>query len=84
MQAAAEIFLSFIPRFLAKVKHLNHFHPKFVKSAILQAQKARAEAYKKDENKRTVLEVKPELLERLAKLQLLRSKFLHSRPCNMC
>lgn len=51
---------------------LNHFYPGFVKVAISQAQKARADAYKADENKRTVLEVKPELLERLADLQCLR------------
>ena len=54
---------------------LHKISPDFVKAAIREAQKHRADAIQKLDQSKDVLQIKPELLEKLATINMLRSKY---------
>ena len=56
---------------------IAHFQPTFVEKSINSAARLRAQRHKEWAEKRTELVVKPELLERLAELNFVRSKYLN-------
>ena len=54
---------------------LNYFSPKFVEQATQEANKLRMEARMEQTEKRKPLQIKPEILDRMKRLQLFRSKW---------